>query len=299
MNEIEIEIFRAGKHVDANGAEVNIEIEDLDKIIKAYDTELHEAPLVIGHPQHDEPAWGWVASLKRKGKVLLARLNDLSPEISQAVRKGHYKKISASFYRPNVKRNPVADAWYLRHIGLLGAQTPAVKGLSPLKFSEDDKEEDGKNIATFSKNKASILSFIRDKNNIDEKIQQENVKDWQEILSFVEAQIACGKILPHSREETISFIANLDTDDTMRFREANKTINSRACNSRAWFYAFVEAQPQQIDFSVYSDEELEATNEMQDGVKIGEKASEYMQICAEKGKLISAADAVKHVTKIK
>ena len=294
MNETEIEIFRAGKHIDANGAEVIIEVDDIDKIIETYDTELHEAPLVIGHPQHDEPAWGWVASLRRKGKVLLAKLNDLSPEISEAVRKGQYKKISASFYRPNVKRNPVSDAWYLRHIGLLGAQTPAVKGLSPLKFAEEDKEEDRKNIATFSKNKASILSFIRDKNNIDEKIQQENVKDWQEILSFVEAQIACGKILPHSREETISFIANLDTDDTMRFRETNKTINSRN-----WFYAFVEAQPKQIDFSVYSDEELEATNEMQDGVKIGEKASEYMQTCAEKGKVISAADAVKHVTKIK
>lgn len=294
MNETEIEIFRVGKHLDANGTEVNIEVDDIDKIVEAYDAELHEAPLVIGHPQHDKPAWGWVASLRRRGKILIAKLNDISPEISQAVRKGHYKKISASFYRPNAKRNPVSDAWYLRHVGLLGAQTPAVKGLSPLKFSDEDKEDDGKNTATFSKNKASILSFMREKNNIDEKIQQENIKNWQEILSFVEGQIAGGKLLPHMREETISFIANLDTDDCSRFRETNKNINSRA-----WFYAFVEAQPQQINFAVCSDEECEATNEAQDGVKIGEKALEYMQICAAKGQVISASHAVKHVTKIK
>ncbi len=294
MNKTEIEIFRAGKHIDANGVEVNIEVADVDKIVDAYKPELHEAPLVIGHPQHDKPAWGWVASLKRRGKVLFARLNDISPEISQAVRKGHYKKISASFYRPNTKRNPVSNAWYLRHIGLLGAQTPAVKGLSPLKFAEEDKQDDGKNAATFSKNKISILSFMRDKNSINENLQQENIKEWQEIISFVDGQIACGKILPHRREETISFIANLDTDDTARFRESNKTINSRA-----WFCAFVEAQPKQIDFAVYADEELEVEGEVLDGVKIGQKASEYMQTCAAKGQVVSAASAVQYVTKTK
>ncbi len=296
--EVELEIFRAGKHTDANGTEVTIENEDIDKIITSYNTELHEAPLVIGHPQHDKPAWGWVSSLRRRGKLLIAKLTNIAPEISQAVRKGQYKKVSASFYRPNAEQNPTTNSWYLRHIGLLGAQTPAVKGLSPLKFSDAELEGDSKNTALFYRNKASILPFSRqyEFNEQEQELEQSNAKEWQAIVEFVDKQIACGKILPHKREQTITFIASLDSQDILHSRELEKNTNPRL-----WFCNFIEAQPQQINFSACSNEEANSEKEKlafnNNGVAIGEKASAYMQACAEKGQVVSAAQAVKYVTK--
>ena len=59
------------------------------------------------------------------------------------VRAGRFKKVSASFYTPDSPHNPVPGVYYLRHVGFLGAQPPAVKGLAPVpvNFAEGDTEE--------------------------------------------------------------------------------------------------------------------------------------------------------------
>ena len=40
--------------------------------------------------------------------------------------------------RPNSTNNPVPGVYYLRHVGFLGAQPPAVKGLKDVAFAEED-----------------------------------------------------------------------------------------------------------------------------------------------------------------
>ncbi len=120
-----IEIFRAGKQKDSAGSEKDWTEGDLDKIVSSYDPRSHEAPVVIGHPKDNAPAFGWVESLKREGKTLLAQLKDLAPEFVEMVKKGLFKKRSIALY-PDLT---------LRHIGFLGAAPPAVKGLADVKFS--------------------------------------------------------------------------------------------------------------------------------------------------------------------
>jgi hypothetical protein len=44
--------------------------------------------------------------------------------------------VSASFFSPGQEGNPEPSAYYLKHVGFLGAMAPAVKGLAPLNFSE-------------------------------------------------------------------------------------------------------------------------------------------------------------------
>ena len=51
---------------------------------------------------------------------------------------GRFKKRSASFYTPDSPNNPKPGVYYLRHVGFLGAQPPAVKGLKEVAFAEDD-----------------------------------------------------------------------------------------------------------------------------------------------------------------
>jgi hypothetical protein len=67
------EIFKAGTHQDSAGNERTWSEEDLDTIVSKYNPAEHEAPIVIGHPTDNAPAWGWVEGLKREGTRLYAK----------------------------------------------------------------------------------------------------------------------------------------------------------------------------------------------------------------------------------
>ena len=136
-----IHIFRPGRHTSMQGATIDFGESDLIATANAYDPARHEAPLVIGHPRADAPAWGWVGGLTADGGGLFAAPRQLDPAFAEMVRAGRFKKVSASFYTPDSPHNPVPGVYYLRHVGFLGAQPPAVKGLAPVNFAEGDTDE--------------------------------------------------------------------------------------------------------------------------------------------------------------
>lgn len=131
-----IYIFRSGKHTTSNGQELEFTENDLALTAHTYNTNNHKAPVVIGHPADDQPAYGWAESVTSNNGNLFAEVGRLSPALVDAVRAGHYKYVSASFYAPNEAKNPAKGSWYLKHIGLLGSVPPAVKGLGRVSFSE-------------------------------------------------------------------------------------------------------------------------------------------------------------------
>lgn len=93
-----IPVFKTGTHTDSSGNEKTWTDADLDKIAASYHPAGHEAPVVIGHPKDNGPAWGWVEGLKREGDILYAKFKDLVPEFVDMVRKGLFKKRSISLY---------------------------------------------------------------------------------------------------------------------------------------------------------------------------------------------------------
>jgi hypothetical protein len=133
-----IQIFKAGKHTAMSGAALSFSEADLVATAKAYDPAKHEAPIVIGHPAHDGPAYGWVKSLKF-ADGLEAEPQQVNEAFADMVARGAFKKISASFYTPDSPSNPVPGVYYLRHVGFLGAQPPAVKGLRNPAFADSEK----------------------------------------------------------------------------------------------------------------------------------------------------------------
>lgn len=132
------EIFRSGTRTDANGNTVTITEADLAAAAQAYDPKVHEAPIVVGHPKADAPAYGWVKSLNVQNGVLTADFAQVDEGFADLVKAGRYKKVSASFYPPTSPNNPKPGVWTLRHVGFLGAQPPAVKGLSAISFAEGE-----------------------------------------------------------------------------------------------------------------------------------------------------------------
>lgn len=111
---------------------------DLKATATAYDPKRYEAPLVVGHPKLDAPAYGWVKSLAYSG-ALEAEPDQVDAAFAEIVRAGRYKKVSASFFAPHSPQNPTPGVYYLRHVGFLGAQPPAVNGLRSVSFAEDEK----------------------------------------------------------------------------------------------------------------------------------------------------------------
>jgi hypothetical protein len=132
------EIFKAGKQTASNGAALDFSEDMLKAAVEAYDPALHEAPIVVGHPKDNHPAYGWIKSLSFADGQLIATPDQLDPEFSEMVTAGRFKKRSASFYLPDSPNNPKPGTLYLRHVGFLGAQPPAVKGLKDVSFAEEE-----------------------------------------------------------------------------------------------------------------------------------------------------------------
>lgn len=132
-----IEIFRPGKHTSMSGETIGFTEQQLRDAAAAYDPSLHEAPIVVGHPREDGPAYGWVKSLAY-AETLTAEPDQVEPQFAELVQAGRFKKVSASFYRPDSPANPKPGVYYLRHVGFLGAQPPAIKGLKQIEFADGD-----------------------------------------------------------------------------------------------------------------------------------------------------------------
>lgn len=199
--EMQYEIFRAGTRKDANGNLITITAQDLHDTAQSYNAQSHEAPLVIGHPKHDAPAFGWVAKLNVNGEVLTADFSQVDDELAELVRKGHYKKVSASFYPPQHPNNPVQGKWYLRHVGFLGAHPPAVKGLAAINFADD---EDG--IVSFGESEWLLARVLR------------GLREWIIGKDGIET---ADKIIPNWQIDDLKRVAEMPSEPLAQFAETN------------------------------------------------------------------------------
>lgn len=133
------QIFKPGKHTASSGAVIEFTEDMLRAAVAAYDPALHEAPIVVGHPKDNGPAYGWVKSLSFDDSgAVVVEAQQVDADFSEMVVAGRFKKRSASWYLPDSPTNPKPGTLYLRHVGFLGAQPPAVKGLKEVSFSEDE-----------------------------------------------------------------------------------------------------------------------------------------------------------------
>ena len=119
-----IDICRTGTWTDSSGKRVSIETAHLDRMVQSYGS-ADPAPVVVGHPEIDAPAYAWVDSVRRTGDRLQMKMRDIMPAFREAVEGGRYSSRSIA-----VKEGA------LKHVGFLGGRAPAVPGLAPTQFSD-------------------------------------------------------------------------------------------------------------------------------------------------------------------
>jgi len=128
-DDLEVEGFCAGTHTDANGKTDTWTEDDVKKIADKYNqiSATAPAPVCLGHPVDNSPAYGWIKSAYAAGGKLMLKLGELNKDFVKALKTGSYKTRSLSLYEDGT----------IRHIGFLGGMQPAIKGLTPLHFAEN------------------------------------------------------------------------------------------------------------------------------------------------------------------
>ncbi len=131
-----IHLLKPGTFVGKDGKSYTFTGDDIRSIARSYDVKLSEAPIVIGHPDETAPAMGWIEKVEAEGDNLYVTPAKVQPAFSEAVKSHKFTKVTASLYSPDHPGNPANGEWYLQHVGFLGAQAPAVKGLEPIQFAD-------------------------------------------------------------------------------------------------------------------------------------------------------------------
>ena len=124
-----VQILRTGTFKDMSGTEVTFSEADLDRITAKINKQVEggfEPPICKGHPKHDDPRFGSVQGAVKEGNNAYVIVDELSPTFAEACQRGEYKYCSPALY---------ADG-SLRHLGVLGAMNPAIKGMDPVAFGE-------------------------------------------------------------------------------------------------------------------------------------------------------------------
>lgn len=273
-----IEIFKSGQHTAMSGVTISFSESDVAAIAASYNPALHEAPLVIGHPAADIPAYGWVAGLSFADGVLSALPSDVDPDFANLVNTRRFGKISAAFYEPTSPNNPVPGVYYLRHVGFLGAQPPSVKGLRSPQFASDDTLvicfECSTPAVEFSTGDKSVMNPEElaakeaELNQKAEKIaadevalatkqtafsEQESKLHQQlaktkaaELDTLVTGLIKEGRVLPKDKNGLLAYMSADKPSDVIEFAENGAVVKQ---SSNDWLVGFLKALPVQVEFA--------------------------------------------------
>lgn len=325
-----IEIFRAGTHIDDQGTSHVFSDADVAGMAASYNPATREAPLTIGHPEHNLPAYGWVQSVGRNAAgVLTINPHKVEPQFAEMVAAGRFTKRSASFYPPSAPNNPTPGKWYLRHVAFLGAQPPAIAGLKDIQFSEDDAG----GAVSFSEpvtadpstqepdDMSKELQAQLDEANAKLKAEQEatsKLKAEKEasdkaatdaqaaaasfaerakadrkagFVSFAEAQIKAGTLLPKDKEMAVATLDMLADAQPVEFSEGDTT---KKVSPAQWLQDLITSAKPVVDFSEFAGgaTPVHGSAKGKTDAEIDQAARGYMQ----QHKGVNYADALTAVT---
>lgn len=217
-----IEIFKEGIQTDGSGFAHDGKAL-IDLAIKKFSAEGDTVPVVVGHPKTDSPAYGWVEKLKKEAGGLWAKLRDVNPDFLSALQNKTYPNRSAAFKDGK-----------LRHIGFLGGAAPAVKGLKPAEFAdqqffeiefsepesedkkadpEPDKKKDNK------KEEKKDMGFTQEEM---EKAQKKAAEDAEARVKAEFAEQAAKDELQKRKDSTSAWLENLSTGEGAVMAPAQK-----------------------------------------------------------------------------
>ncbi len=300
-----IEIFRPGRHTDDQGIAHHFSEADVDGMAASYNPALREAPLTVGHPKDNLPAYGWVKAVSRNAAGVLAITpHNVEPQFAEMVADKRFPKRSASFYPPQAPNNPTPGKWYLRHVAFLGAQPPAIAGLKDIQFSEDDaggavsfseiEPAPSTPQESLSMTEAEIKAMqeqlaaekkAREKAEADAAESKKKADTAQAetasfaeraradrkagFVSFAETQVEAGRLLPKDKAMTVATLDALADAQPVEFAEGDTT---RKVSPAQWLQDLIAKAQPSVSFGEFAPGHV--SGQMQPGVAKGKSDAE-------------------------
>jgi hypothetical protein len=309
-----IHILRPGKFKAMNGTEVEFAAADLEAVARNYDPALFQSPIVVGHPKNNDPAYGWVKSVKADGEKLIAEPEKLVTQFAEMVQQGIFKKVSASLFTPNHPSNPKPGEYYLKHVGFLGAAAPGIPGLDPVSFAADEEaicvefsiepesaDQASASVSTgtekppvpkeensLDKEKQALEAQKKDlaTKEADLKSRERNIRRL-EFSAFVDSLKKDGKVLPAFEKDLVNFMESIDGETVVEFAETQKTPLD-------FFKEYLKKQPNVVNLAEFAADGNAAPGEMT-SEELAEKAVLLRQKLQGEGVTLSFSEAVERV----
>lgn len=263
-----IEIFRVGTHIDDAGVAHQFSSADIADMAASYNPAVREAPLTVGHPKDNLPAYGWVQSVSATNGILTITPHQVEPQFAEMVQAGRFKKRSASFYPPASPNNPTPGRWYLRHVAFLGAQPPAVAGLKDIAFAATDTDALSFSEATSPpENQVTIeelqaqLKAAQDaeaaakaeaataKAQAASFAESARAQRKAGFVSFAEGQVQAGKLLPKDKAMAIATLDALADMQPVEFAEGDTT---KKISNVQWLQDLIAGAKPAISFGEFA-----------------------------------------------
>jgi hypothetical protein len=330
-----IESLRPGRFVSASGELYEFTEADLADMAASYDPALFRAPIVVGHPKANHPAYGWVAGLQYDAQAQRLRSvpTEVEPQFAELVRAGQYRKVSVSLYTPTAKDNPAPGHYYLKHLGFLGAAAPAVKGLREVVFAEAvdgiidlSGYEDMTQAQAEAAAEAPLAAAFPDapESQPGDTIVTDKTAEFAEremALAAREAEIAAReqkiqKAEASAKRQSIAEFAESlvqqgkvlprDKDGLIEFMAAidgeqviefGEGDGHVKAQAGSWILDFLRRLPKQVEFSEVSGGAVSETIDFADPAAIARAATAYQAQQRQAGVEVSDIEAVIHITK--
>lgn len=253
------EIFKAGDY----GSKGKYSEADLDLMVANFNIS-DQVPIVVGHPATDAPAWGWLAEVKRVGRILTGKVGELHKDFAQALLENKFRNRSV-----RIAKTPAGPK--LLHLGFLGAVLPQVEGLKTsaqfagecdlVDYGFDLPEASGpagndKEKTMLTEEQAAQLQADLKKaqeelalekaaraKEKEEAGKKEEEAKAAEFAAWVDTEmVATGKIPAAGKDEVVAFMGSLPAGDAADFSVAIDGA-TKTYNPVEWFKGFVKALP--------------------------------------------------------
>lgn len=300
----DIEVFRPGRHIDDQGGVHEFSPADVADIAASYDPALHEAPLTVGHPEHDRPAYGWVQGAHVNGAGHLAIASrDVEPQFAEMVASRRFAKRSAAFYPPTHPKNPTPGKWYLRHVAFLGAQPPAIAGLKEIQFADDAaglvcfseagtpdptpakppkqehrtmSDEEKAAIARAEKAEAEAAAAQAKAKAAEDQLaqfaEQQRTARHAGFVAFAEHQVQAGKLAPKDRDMCVATLEAVADAAPVQFAEGGTT---RSVSPAAWLQGLIAGSQPVVQFGEFAPGSVAHQGEPKDDAELDTRAKAY------------------------
>ena len=311
MSKSPLHLARIGTFTDMHGQDVSLTPELLEQLAASYDPALYKAPLVIGHPKTNSPAFGWLETLEAKPEGLFGAPINVDPAFAEAVTSGRYPQRSLSFWPADHPGSPTPGRPYVRHLGVLGATPPAIPGLMGADLAADDgttilfstptstaMPPELPEVVDLAAREAALATLQADLATREAAVAQREAEAAAQVASLRRAAVVafCDDLATEARLRPADVPAL--TEIVLRLEQSEPAVcfaeagDDTPAPGATWLKTFLSGLPPLVELSEVATSERHGASQAPTDTEVANRARAYRSKQAAAGQPISFAAAV-------